>query len=284
MLTLALVVLLCFVILYFLVRKIYSYVEDKISLHTYRSNLHFIAEPEELLNEEDRWNGFSPETHDGSDDSSLGEEVVDTAPVNTPTVPMSDPDELTREQAYWERFRSDANYSKKKWKWDDYEKKLIEGLAFDAHNGEVLRALADYYFTYNQTKKALPLLKKIVEEKPDDHKALWQIAEIYLESGDLETSELLVSKAMAINPENPKYAITMTEVYYNTDRVDDAIKSMEDVVKRRPSHIGYREALARLYEEVREYELAQHCYQSIVEIDPNNIKAKKKALEIRNKM
>lgn len=53
-LTLALVVLLCFVILYFLVRKIYSYVEDKISLHTYRSNLHFIAEPEELLNEEDR--------------------------------------------------------------------------------------------------------------------------------------------------------------------------------------------------------------------------------------
>ena len=106
----------------------------------------------------------------------------------------------------------------------------------DQRNITVMKALANYYFTYHKTKKALPLLKKIVDRHPDDHKALWQIAEIYLDSGDLETSELLTTKALAINPNNPKYAITLTEIYYNSGRIDEAITSMEQVVKRRPSH------------------------------------------------
>lgn len=59
---------------------------------------------------------------------------------------------------------------------------------------------------------------------------------------------------------------------------------MENVVKRRPSRIAYREALIKLYEEAGEYELAIQCCQSILEIDNTNIKAKKKALELRNKL
>ena len=197
---------------------------------------------------------------------------------------MADPDEVTREQAYQENFWSEANYLKRKGKREEYEKKLIEGMSLNETNEDILKALADYYFTYNQTKKALPLLKKIIDSNPNDHKVLWQIAEIYLESWDLETSELLTTKALSISNQNPKYAITLTEIYYNTGRLDDAIVSMEEVVKRRPSHVGYREALAKLYEEADEVELAQECYQAIIEIDPNNVKAKKKSLELRNKL
>jgi hypothetical protein len=35
------------------------------------------------------------------------------------------------------------------------------------------------YFTLGNYKKSLPLLKKISELDPEDHKAIWQIAEIY---------------------------------------------------------------------------------------------------------
>jgi len=40
--------------------------------------------------------------------------------------------------------------------------------------------LADLYFTLGNYKKALTLLKKVIEIEPQDHKAIWQIGEIYL--------------------------------------------------------------------------------------------------------
>ena len=125
---------------------------------------------------------------------------------------------------------------------------------------EITRALADYYFASGQSKKALPLLKRVVDYHPDDHKSLRQIAEMYLDAGDFETAEVLVNKACSIDHDNPKYATTMVEIYYNTGRMEDAIATMEEVVKRRPSRIGYWEALAKLYEEIRDYEFAEQCY------------------------
>lgn len=187
-----------------------------------------------------------------------------------------DPDVAVRESLYREKFRTDANYLKHRGKMEDYEKKLIEWLAMEPQSVEITRALADYYFASGQSKKALPLLKRVVDYHPDDHKSLRQIAEMYLDAGDFETAEVLVNKACGIDHDNPKYATTMVEIYYNTGRIEDAIALMEQVVKRRPSHIGYREALAKLYEEIQDRELAQHCYYAILEIDPQHAKAKKK--------
>ena len=189
---------------------------------------------------------------------------------------QADPDIAVRESLYWEKFRTDANYLKHRGKMEDYEKKLIEWLAIDPQSIDITRALADYYFASGQSKKALPLLKRVVDYHPDDHKSLRQIAEMYLDAGDFETAEVLVNKACNLDHDNPKYATTMVEIYYNTGRIEDAIALMEQVVKRRPSHIGYREALAKLYEEVQDKELANHCYYAILEIDPQHAKAKKK--------
>jgi predicted Zn-dependent protease len=63
------------------------------------------------------------------------------------------------------------------------------------------------------------------------------MADIYLTIEDVETSEVLVKRALALNPNNPKYAITLVEIYYNTKRKDDAITLMEDIVKRRPANM-----------------------------------------------
>jgi predicted Zn-dependent protease len=63
------------------------------------------------------------------------------------------------------------------------------------------------------------------------------MADIYLTIEDIETSEVLVKRALSLNPKNPKYAITLVEIYYNTKRKDDAITLMEDIVKRRPANL-----------------------------------------------
>ena len=86
----------------------------------------------------------------------------------------------------------EAELLKNEGKVELYEKKLIEATTIDDMALRVLKPLADLYFTLGNYKKSLPLLKKISEQDPTDHKVIWQIAEIYFVTGDIQTSELLV--------------------------------------------------------------------------------------------
>ena len=121
-----------------------------------------------------------------------------------------------KEKKMIDRIVIEATTLKNGWKYDEYEKKIIEWLAIDPSNLELTRMLADYYFTIWSYKKALPLLKKIIEREPEDDKSLWQIWEIYFINGDNWTAELLIDKAVNLRPDSPKYNLSLVEIYYNT--------------------------------------------------------------------
>jgi len=76
---------------------------------------------------------------------------------------------------------------------------------------------------------------------------------MYLITGDFETAELLIDKAISINQSNPKYYISMVEVLYNTDRKKEAVEMMEKIVKLRPTTPSYLLTLADLYLELQDY-------------------------------
>lgn len=73
---------------------------------------------------------------------------------------------------------------------------------------------------------------------------------------------------MKIRPENPKYLLGLVEIYYNTDRVKDAIEMMERVVKLRPANASYLQTLAEFYEEIYDFVNAKKYYFSILELEP----------------
>lgn len=217
--------------------------------------------------------------------ADIQEEVV----VETPTVwqPVTTPEQETvqkdiaqRQKKLLEKIKYEALLSKEKGKIDEFEKKLVEGLAIDPENLEFHQMLADLYFTLGNYKKALTLLKKVIEIEPQDHKAIWQIGEIYLSKGEFETAELLIEKAIDMKPSNPKYHISMVEVYYNTNRKDQAIAALERVVKLRPANVPYLLALADLYFEMNDMENAQRYYFRVLEYEPSNTKAKAKLQKI----
>ncbi len=222
-------------------------------------------------------------------DSETIEEVVIPESSDTGEILMTEQkakeiDNLTRATIQREEFESELNYLKKRSKPEDYEKKLIEWLAKDNDHIGIIEKLAHHYIEQNQHKKSLPLLKRILDKSPDDHKTLRQMADVYLTLTDVETSEVLIDRALSLSPQNPKYAIILVEIYYNTNRKDAAIDLMEQIVKRRPANIDYRETLAKLYEEMKDYDLAVECYQSILTINPNTLNIKRKLLEARTKM
>lgn len=187
---------------------------------------------------------------------------------------------MLKKRKLLEKITYDALVFRKEGKLDEYEKKVIEWLAVDPHDKDLNKLLADLYFTMSNYKKALPILKKIVEIDPNDHKAIRQIGEVYLTSSDFDVAEMLIQKAISINPTNPKYYISMVELFYNTDRKHEAIVEMEKVIKLRPTNSAYMLTLAELYEEIQDFDNAKKYYFRVLEYEPSNDKAKKKLKEL----
>lgn len=187
---------------------------------------------------------------------------------------------LIKKRKLLEKIIYDALGFRKDGKLDEYEKKIIEGLAIDQEDKDLNKLLADLYFAMSNHKKSLPILKKIVDMDPKDHKAIWQIGEIYLTSGDFNIAELLIQKAIGINPTNPKYYVSMVELLYNTDRKHDAIIELEKVIKLRPTNSAYMLTLADLYKEVNDLDNAKKYYFRVLEYEPSNEKAKKTLKEL----
>ena len=231
---------------------------------------------EELQEQENDFisNNYSTEVEEGKDTPELDSETKEEN-----LEPKNSAEDKEKNKKKLETILIEANILKNSGKFEQYEKKLIEGLAIDDESLEILKPLSELYFTLGNYKKALSLLKKVSEKDPNDHKAIWQIWEIYFMAGYNQTAELLVEKAINLKNDNPKYYLTMVEIFYNTDRSWEALAYMEKIVKLRPTNPKYLLATAELYEQVGDLDNAKKYYFNVLEYEQNNEKAKAKIRE-----
>ena len=231
---------------------------------------------EELQEQENEFisNNYSAEVEEAKDSP---QEDLETKEENLE--PKNSAEDKEKNKKKLETILIEANILKNSGKFEQYEKKLIEGLAIDDESLEILKPLSELYFTLGNYKKALSLLKKVSEKDPNDHKAIWQIWEIYFMAGYNQTAELLVEKAINLKNDNPKYYLTMVEIFYNTNRSWEALAYMEKIVKLRPTNPKYLLATAELYEQVGDLDNAKKYYFNVLEYEQNNEKAKAKIRE-----
>ena len=231
---------------------------------------------EELQEQENDFisNNYSTEVEETKDTPELD---LETKEENTE--PKNSAEDKEKNKKKLETILIEATILKNSGKFEQYEKKLIEGLAIDDESLEILKPLSELYFTLGNYKKALSLLKKVSEKDPNDHKAIWQIWEIYFMAGYNQTAELLVEKAINLKNDNPKYYLTMVEIFYNTNRSWEALAYMEKIVKLRPTNPKYLLATAELYEQVGDLDNAKKYYFNVLEYEQNNEKAKAKIRE-----
>lgn len=185
------------------------------------------------------------------------------------------PDEQIKKNKKLETIKFAALASKERGKITQYEKKLVEWLALDPWNITFLSLLSSHYFDSNQEIKALTLLKKVVNKEPTNHKAIWQIGQIYTSQKQFETAQLLIEKAIALKNDHPKYHISLVEIRYETWNIQKAIQTMEKLLKLRPTNTDYLLTMATLFEEDKKPTLATKYYSKVLEIDPSNNHAKK---------
>ena len=231
---------------------------------------------EELQEQENDFisNNYSTEVEETKENPKLDDESKEEN-----LEPKNSAEDKEKNKKKLETILIEANILKNSGKFEQYEKKLIEGLAIDDESLEILKPLSELYFTLGNYKKALSLLKKVSEKDPNDHKAIWQIWEIYFMAGYNQTAELLVEKAINLKNDNPKYYLTMVEIFYNTDRSWEALAYMEKIVKLRPTNPKYLLATAELYEQVGDLDNAKKYYFNVLEYEQSNEKAKAKIRE-----
>ena len=127
---------------------------------------------EELQEQENDFisNNYSTEVEEEKENHELDSETKEEN-----LEPKNSPEDKEKNKKKLETILIEANILKNSGKFEQYEKKLIEGLAIDDESLEILKPLSELYFTLGNYKKALSLLKKVSEKDPNDHKAIWQI-------------------------------------------------------------------------------------------------------------
>ena len=300
-LTISIVVIPCIYLLYVAWKKSSKFIDEKAQIIKENKELKHIKsdledQKDELIARNEYWT-FIPQENTTSEDINLKEEEIENttkeAVESVLKVEEQHDEKLNeiiedvekkeleqeKERKKFDALLLEADLLKNEWKFEQYEKKLIEAMAIDGESLKVLKPLSDLYFTLWNYKKALSLLKKVSEQDPTDHKVIWQIAEIYFVAGDTQTAELLIEKAIDLKNDNPKYYLTMVEIYYNTERYDEALAYMEKIIKLRPTNPKYLLATAELYEQIWDIDNAKKYYFTVLEYEQNNEKAKSKIRE-----
>jgi len=169
-----------------------------------------------------------------------------------------------------------AEQYKNKWQFDLYEKKLIEWISICPWQSIFEKKLAKYYTYINNNKKAIPLLKKAIENDNMDHEAIWQLWEIYISQWEFDNAEIFIKKSINIAKDRPKYYISLVEINYNKQDMESAIANMKKAIQLRPNNVNYILTIAKLYESIWDLKIAKRHYFDVLEIEPSNLDAKKK--------
>ena len=113
---------------------------------------------EELQEQENDFisNNYSTEVEETKENPELDPETEEEN-----LEPKSSTEDKEKNKKKLETILIEANILKNSGKFEQYEKKLIEGLAIDDESLEILKPLSELYFTLGNYKKALSLLKKV---------------------------------------------------------------------------------------------------------------------------
>jgi len=122
-------------------------------------------------------------------------------------------------------------YSQKK----DY-KKAIEAyqhaIALDRDNLDAIRGLADSLDKDGQTDKALQQYKIISDANPEDPRTYIQLGEIYRRLGKFDLALQNLKKAQSMVQDSEQVSYDLALVYEAEGRYEDAISTLQDLLKR----------------------------------------------------
>ncbi len=172
---------------------------------------------------------------------------------------------------------------------------------------EIYYQFAVSHYQYKDYLKSIEYLEKAAKLKPDDCRIETFLAEIYYLNGDFEKSKKLffkyknedenalimnyiglfkldenkieeavdyLSRAVKLEPQNPKYSYNLANAYLENGWFEESLKFMNIAICLDPENTDYRYSLAYSYYTNEQYDKSLNEIKNILKINPDNIDAK----------
>lgn len=110
---------------------------------------------------------------------------------------------------------------------------------------------------------ALRYFEQCVKLDPQRDAAYYQMAQIVLASGDLNSGKKYAGNALSLDKRNIWYIMMLSSIYYQEGNIDSAVYIYEKSVEYYPHKTNYQIALANLYTENKEYNKALKIFENL---------------------
>jgi tetratricopeptide (TPR) repeat protein len=150
----------------------------------------------------------------------------------------------------------------------DAEKNLVRAAELDPDSPQMLRDLTLFYIRQKQGDRAIQRINTVPDAKKQAfHYELLGIA--YSQSGKFAEAEDSFKKAQAKDPKSTASDVYLFADYMKKGRVDDGIKTLDDIIKRDPKNTSAYGVKAQLYESQGKLEEAKQYYIEALKVNPN---------------
>lgn len=158
---------------------------------------------------------------------------------------------------------------------------ILEKLA--ANNpGQVISGflLGAAYERTGQRDKAVAEFRRVLQVEPDFHAALNYLGYTFAEAGvNLEEALTLVSRAVALEPDNGAYVDSLGWAYYRLGRPEQARSYLERAARLEPEDATLQEHLGDVYVALGQTDRARQAYERALALEGDNAEQVRRKLD-----
>lgn len=158
---------------------------------------------------------------------------------------------------------------------DDKAEKNIEfAVSLDQENLWYQKLMADIYQKTGNDAKAAKVYETLVSKEPNNEYYYYKWAYFLVKSDEIDDAIKVYDKLEAKTGINEEIARRKYTLYLGTGNPKKAVKELERLIAAFPKEVDYYHLLANYYEQSGDDAQAKSTYETILRIDPNNVKAK----------
>ena len=130
---------------------------------------------------------------------------------------------------------------------DEAEREFKLVLAADPHNAATLRGLATVYMRMKHTQEAIAVLAEALKFSPQSDQAQFLLGQLYEQSGRLDEAAKHYSKALSLSQSNSEYLLALGSTYFRLGKRLESELLLRRAVQMDPENIPAHYALSVVY-------------------------------------
>jgi len=152
-------------------------------------------------------------------------------------------------------------------------KAIEDALIIDYQNGELHFTLGELNLQLNNLEAARDAFETAVSLKPTREEYLerlfWTYRRSSITAAMLNNAQNILDKLIALAPKKPEYLIYSGNLYFDAGKYMQATLRYQQAIQVEPKNTWGYIKLAKSYEKMKEYQLAEQLYKQAINLEPN---------------